>query len=151
MTLQQKVRADMVEAMKAKEEVRLRVLRSLLTLFTNELTATKRTPQDSLTDEEVLGLIRRSVKQRVEAATQFRSGKREDLAENEEAEAKVLEAYLPAMMSKEDILKMVKAKMEEMKVVDKSGMGRLMGAVMLELKGKADGKDVKEVIEQALN
>src|SRR3989339_134292 len=149
MTLQQTVRKDMVEAMKAKEEVRLRVLRSLLTLFTLELTATKRTPQDALTDEEVLGLIRRSVKQRVEAAQQFRAGKREDLAENEEAEARVLEAYLPAMMSKEAIEKVVSAKMQEMKIVDKSSMGRLMGAVMLELKGKADGKDVKEVVEQA--
>lgn len=141
----------MVEAMKAKDEVRLRVLRSLITLFTQELTATKRTPQDELTDEEVLGLIRRSVKQRTEAATQFRAGKREDLAENEETEAKVLEAYLPAMMSKEDIEKVVNAKKEEMKIVDKSGMGRLMGAVMLELKGKADGKDVKEVIEGSFN
>lgn len=150
MSLQQNIRADMVSAMKAKEEVRLRVLRSLMTLFTQELTATKRTPQDELSDEEVLGLIRRSVKQRVEAATQFRAGKREDLAENEETEAKVLEAYLPAMISKDEIEKVVHAKMAEMAVTDKSGMGKLMGAVMAELKGKADGKDVKEVIENTL-
>lgn len=150
MTLQQQVRADMVEAMKAKEEVRLRVLRGLITLFTQELTATKRTPQDALSDEEVLGLIRRSVKQRVEAAAQFKTGGREDLVQNEEAEAKILEAYLPAMLGKEEIQKVVDAKKEELKILDKSGMGRLMGAVMLELKGKADGKEVKEVIEASL-
>lgn len=151
MSLQQSMRADMMEAMKAKEEVRLRVLRSLVTLFTQELTATKRTPQDSLTDEEVLGLIRRSLKQRIDAASQFRTGKREDLAVIEDEEAKVLETYLPAMIGKDEIKKIVDAKIVEMKVTDKSGMGKLIGAVMAELKGKADGKDVKEVIENALN
>jgi len=140
----------MVEAMKNKEEVRLRVLRSLVTMFTNELTATKRTPQDELDDDEVLALVKRSVKQRTEAASQFRAGNREDLAENEDEEAKVLDVYLPEMMSKEEIEKIVKVKIEELRVEDKSGMGKLMGAVMAECKGTADGKDVKEVIESLL-
>jgi uncharacterized protein len=150
MSLQQTIREEMVSAMKAKEEVRLRVLRGLITLFTNELTATKRTPQDALTDDEVLGLIRRSLKQRHEAASQFRAGGREDLATNEEAEAVVLEKYLPVQMSKEDIEKVVIAKIAELGVTDKSGLGKLIGAVMTELKGKADGKDVKEVVEKVL-
>jgi hypothetical protein len=140
----------MRDAMKKKEEVRLRVLRSLVTMFTQELTATKRTPQDDLTDDEVLTLIKRSVKQRNEAATQFRAGNREDLAENEEIEAKILDVYLPEMMSKDAIEKIVKTKIKEMGVEDKSGMGKLMGAVMAECKGLADGKDVKEVIERLL-
>lgn len=151
MSLQEQVRADMVSAMKAKEEIRLRVLRSLLTLFTQELTATKRTPQDKLTDEEVLALVKRSVKQRREAAEQFRAGGRNDLAENEEEEAKVLVAYLPETLGREEIEKVVKNKIQELGVTDKSGMGKLMGAVMAELKGKADGKDVKEVIESLLS
>lgn len=150
MSLQQTIREDMVSAMKAKEEVRLRVLRSLITLFTNELTATKRTPQDTLSDDEVLGLIRRSLKQRHEAASQFRTGGREDLAINEDEEAKVLETYLPVLMSKEEIEKVVTAKITELGVTDKSGLGKLIGAVMSELKGKADGKDVKEVVEKVL-
>ena len=150
MSLQEKIKADMVEAMKNKEEVRLRVLRSLVTMFTNELTATKRTPQDELDDDEVLALVKRSVKQRTEAASQFRAGNREDLAENEDEEAKVLDVYLPEMMSKEEIEKIVKVKIEELRVEDKSGMGKLMGAVMAECKGTADGKDVKEVIESLL-
>jgi uncharacterized protein YqeY len=150
MSLQQTIRNEMVSAMKAKEEVRLRVLRGLITLFTNELTATKRTPQDTLSDDEVLGLIRRSLKQRREASSQFRAGGREDLALNEDEEALVLEKYLPQMLSKDEIQKVVKAKMSEIGVVDKSGLGKLVGAVMAELKGKADGKDVKEVIEGEL-
>jgi len=146
MTMQEQIRADMVASMKAKEEVRLRVLRSLITAFTNELTATKRTPHDSLEDEEVLTVIRRALKQRREAAQQYRDGSREDLATNEEEEAAVLEVYLPQMMSKEEIEAVVAKKKEEMGVTNKSDMGKLMGAVMGELKGKADGGDVKDVV-----
>lgn len=149
--LQKTIHADMVQAMKAKEELRLRVLRSLISLFTQELTATKRTPQDELSDDEVLTLIKRSVKQRREAAEQFRTGGREDLALNEEAEAEVLQVYLPAMASKEVIEKVVDDKMQEMDVQDKTGMGKLMGAVMTELKGTADGAVVKEIIEDKLS
>jgi uncharacterized protein YqeY len=151
MTMQETIRADMVAAMKAKEEIRLRVLRGLITSFTNELTATKRTPQDSLEDDEVIGLIRRALKQRKEAAAQYRDGGRSDLAENEEEEASVLEAYLPQMMSKEEIADVVAKKKEALGVTDKRDMGKLMGAVMGELKGKADGGDVKDVVAEALS
>jgi len=150
MSLQQTIREEMVAAMKAKDEVTLRVLRSLITLFTNELTATKRTPRDELSDEEVVALVRRSVKQRHEAAAQFKVGGREDLVQREEEEAAVLVKYLPQMLSEDEIQKVVQAKKEELGVTDKSGLGKLMGAVMAELKGKADGAKVKEVIEALL-
>ena len=151
MTLQDTVRADMVASMKAREEIKLSVLRGLITVFTNELTATKRTPQDKLSDDEVLGLIRRALKQRREAAEQFRTGGRPELADKEDVEAQVLEAYLPQMMSREEVEKVVKAKIEALGVTDKAGMGKLIGAVMGELKGKADGAVVKEVVESLIN
>lgn len=150
MTLQEQVRADMVAAMKAKEETRLMVLRGLLTLFVNELTATKRTPQDTLTDDEVLGLIRRALKQRKEAAEQYRAGGRSELADKEMAEGAVLESYLPRMMGRDEIEAVVKAKMSALGVSDKSGTGKLIGAVMGECKGRADGAVVKAVVEQLL-
>ncbi len=150
MSLQEQVREDMKAAMKAKETTRLTVLRGLVTSFTNELTATKRTPQDKLSDEEVLDLIRRAVKQRKDACEQFRKGKRDDLADLEEEESKMLEVYLPAQMSKEDVERVVREKKEALDVSDKSDMGKLMGAVMGELKGKADGTLVKEVVTEAL-
>jgi hypothetical protein len=150
MTLQEQVRADMIRAMKAKEPLRLSVLRGLLTLFTNELTGTKRTPQDALTDDEVLVLIKRSVKQRADAAAQFRTGGRPDLAEHEEAEGAILSAYLPAALPHDEIEKVVRAKVAALGITDKSGMGKLIGAVMGELKGAADGKDVREVVEAVL-
>lgn len=148
MSLQADIRADMVSAMKAKEELRLSVLRGLLSLFTQELTTTKRTPRDELSDDEVLALIRRSLKQRRDAASQFRAGHREDLAANEDAEAIFLEAYLPQLMFADKVAEVVKAKAAALGVTDKSGVGKLIGAVMADLKGQADGKDVKDAVEK---
>lgn len=150
MSLQTSIRADMVVAMKSRDELKLFVLRGLLTLFTQELTATKRTPQDALTDDEVLGLIKRSVKQRREAASQYEAGGRTDLADKEKAEADILEAYLPAQASTEVILAAARACKERLGIVDKTGMGKLMGAVMAELKGTADGTAVRQVVESLL-
>ena len=94
--------------MLAKDTVRLTVLRGLLTAFTNELVATKRKPQDELLDTEIIAVIRRAVKQRKDSIEQFRKGGREDLAQAEEDELKILETFLPQTMSKEDIRKKLK-------------------------------------------
>lgn len=150
MSLQEQITESMKEAMKAKEAVRLGVLRAVKTAFTNELVATNRTPQDSLTDEEALAVITRESKKRKDAIQQFTTAGREELAADEKAELAVLETYLPKMMSKEEILKVVEEKKSALGVNDKSGMGQLIGAVMGELKGKADGGDVKEVVESVL-
>lgn len=136
--------------MKAREEPRLTVLRGLLSLCTQELTATKRTPQDMLSDDEVLALIKRSVKQRKDAADQFRKGGREDLAQNEEAEALILSEYLPQMASFEEIETTTKALAEKLDITDPAKAGILVGAVIKELKGRADGAVVKEIVERIL-
>lgn len=145
------IRSQLKDAMRAKEEPRLTVLRGLLSAFTGELTATGRTPQDTLSDEEALGVIRREVKRRRDAAEQFRAGGRDELAQGEEAELAVLESFLPQMMSREEIAPVVAAKQEELGITEKKDMGRLMGAVMGELKGKADGGDVKAEVERTLS
>ena len=119
----------------------------MLTAFTNELVATSRKPQEMLTDEEVVAVIRRLAKQRKESITQFVAGAREDLAEVERAELVVLETYLPILMSREEILKVVEAKKHELGVTDKAKAGILMGTIMKDLKGKADGPLVKDVID----
>ncbi len=150
MSVQEQIRTDMVAAMKAREELRLSVLRGLLTMFMQELTATKRTPQDRLSDEEALSVIRRALKQRNDAAEQFRGGGRAELAEKEEAEAKVLATYLPAQRTREEIETLVHAKATELGITDRSGIGKLIGAVMAACKGTADGTVVKEVAEHVL-
>lgn len=147
MTLHQTIKDQIKEAMLAKDSVRLNTLRGVLSAFTNELVAKKRKPQEELTDEESIDVIRRGVKQRKDSIEQFRKGGREDLAQSEEAELKILETYLPQMMPKDTILSIAQKRKEEMGITDKSKLGMLMGAIMKELKGQADGQDVKEVVE----
>jgi uncharacterized protein YqeY len=147
MTLHESIRGELKVAMKAKEAVQLRVVRQLLTAFMNEMVSTGRTPQDMLTDEETLAVIKRAAKQRKESITQFEAAGRDELAVPEKEELAVLEAYLPQMMSMEEITPVVEAKKTELGIDDKSKMGLLVGAVMKELAGKADGGDVKMAVE----
>ena len=147
MSLHEEIKGQIKDAMMAKDAVRLTTLRGLVSAFTNELVATQRKPQDFLTDEEVLAVIKRGVKQRKDSIQQFTDGGRADLAESEQAELSILEKFLPQMMSREDIKKVVEAKKAEMGVTDKTKQGLLMKAVMADLKGKADGGDVKAEVD----
>ncbi len=147
MTLQETIKSSLKEAMMAKDSVKMTVIRGLMSAFTNELVSIGRTPQDVLSDEEVLTVIRRAVKQRKDSIDQFKTAGRDDLVESESAELALLEVYLPQMMSKEEILTIAEAKKVELGVTDKSKVGILMSALMKDLKGKADGTDVKSVVE----
>lgn len=147
MNLHQQIKDTLKEAMKNKEAARLRTIRSMLTAFTNELVATGKTPQDWLEDEQTLAVIKRLSKQRKESIVQFEANNRPELAEPEKEELIVLESYLPQMMSIDEITPIAEAKKAELGIDDKSKMGMLVGAVMKELSGKADGADVKTVIE----
>ncbi len=146
--MQEQLRSDLKEAMKAKEEPRLTVLRGLITACTNELVAKGKTPRDVLSDEDTMVVIKRLVKQRKDSIEQYTKANRPDLAEGERGELHVLEAYLPESMSKADILKVAIQKRDEMGVTDKAQMGMLMGAIMKELQGKADGADVRDVVTE---
>lgn len=132
--------------MKAKELLKVEVLRGLKAAFTNELVATKRKPTDDLPDADALNVIKREVKKRREAAEAFRTGKREELAKKEDDEATMLQAYLPPTMDREEITKIALAKKIEMGITDKKDMGKFMGALMKDLAGRADGSDVKDVV-----
>jgi uncharacterized protein YqeY len=119
----------------------------MLTAFTNEAVATGGTPQTQLNDEQVLGVIKRLAKQRKESIVQYEAANRPELAVPEKAELIELETYLPQLMSREEILPIAEAKKAELGIDDKSKMGQLMGAIIKELAGKADGGDVKVVVE----
>ncbi len=151
MSIQSQIKNQIKEAMKAKDQVKLGVVKGLVAAFTNELVSLKRMPTDELSDEEALNVIRRAVKQRKDSILQFTKGGRKDLADAEGAELSILETYLPAMMSREDVVTVAKAKMTEMNVTDKSKAGQLMGSLMKDLKGKADGDVVKSVVDEILS
>lgn len=141
------IAAELVAAMKAKESLKVDVFRGLKAAFVNELVATKRKPTDEVTDVDAVTVIRREVKKRKEAADAFRAGNRPELADKEDTERAILETYLPARMDQSTIRTAAEKKKSELGVVDKKDMGKLMGAVMKELGGKADGADVKVIIE----
>ena len=149
--IQKEVKEAMVAAMKAKDTIKVETMRGLSAAFTNELVATKRKPTDELSDEDALTVIRREVKKRKEAAEAFDKGGRAESAEKERAEQAILETYLPAMMSDDDVVKVVEAKKTELGISEKKDMGRLMGAVMKELAGKADGDVVKKAVDKVLS
>ena len=146
MSKQSDIREQMKEALLAKDALRLNVLRGLLSAFTNESVAKKRKPDEELNDEEVLNVISRQAKQRKDSIEQFEKGDRQELADAEKAELTILETYLPAQMSKEEVLEYVKKKQVELGITDKSQSIQLMGVVMKELKGRVDGNIVKDVL-----
>ena len=146
--LHTQIQEEIKEALKAKETIRLLVLRGLLSAFTNDLIAARRKPNEILSDKEALKVIQKAVKQRKDSIEQFEKGDRNDLAEKEKVELTILETYLPEIMSKEEIEKIVTAKKEEMGIVDKAKAGILIGGVMKELQGKADGTIVKEIVDK---
>ena len=147
MTLHETIKSSLKDALKAREEVRLRTIRSMIAAFTNEAVATGGTPQTILTDEQALAVIKRLAKQRKESIVQYEAANRPELALPEKAELIELETYLPQLMSQDEIRPIAEAKKAELGVEDKSKLGQLVGAVMKELAGKADGGDVKVVVE----
>ncbi len=144
--IHQQIKEDMKSALRARDQVRLMSVRSVLALATAELVSLK-SNAEFLEDDVILTLIRRGVKQRKDSIEQFVKGGREDLAKSERDELTILEGYLPALMSKEQIKKLAEDKKLALGVTDKAKIGILVGALMKELKGKADGADVKEVVE----
>src|SRR3989338_10464472 len=150
MTIQQTIREQMKNAMRAKETLRLEVLRSILAAFTNELVAQRRTPQEELEDPGCILVLKRLVKQRKDSAEQFEKGGRPELADKEKKELLIIEEFLPKAMSREDIRKIAVAKKAELGITDRAGIGKFIGAVMKECKGEADGNDVKAVVEELL-
>ena len=150
MTLHETIKSELKNAMKEKNQVKLAAVRGMLAAFTNELVAKKKKPDELLTDDEVLVVIKRAANQRKDSISQFEAGGRPELAEAEKAELAYLEVYLPKMMSRDALEPIVANKIKELNITDKSKIGQLVGALAKELKGQADGADIKAVAEKLL-
>ena len=146
MSLHVQITSSLKDAMKAKDAVRVRVIKNIKSAVINELVASNQTPQDTLDDEKVLQIIKRLAKQREEAIAQYKNADRTEQAAAEEAELNILQEYLPQTMSVAEILPVAQKKQTELGITDKSQSGRLVGAVMQELVGKAEGSDVKQAV-----
>lgn len=145
-TLHEQIKAQIIEAMRAHDAITLETLRGLTSLFSYELIS-KKSNDTFIDDDSAMTLIKRSVKQRKDSIEQFEKGGRKDLVKKEKAELAILEKFLPETMSKSDIKKIVEAKLKKEGKPDAKKLGAFIGQIMKELKGKADGADVKEVVE----
>ncbi len=145
--LHEQIKSGIKEAMIAKDETLLKALRNMVAAFMTEVMTKGRKPDEFLTDEEALTVITKLSKQRKDSIEQFKKGGREDLVQEEAAELAVLEKYLPTLMEKEEVLKFAKTKQTELGLTDVTKKGMLMAALMKDLKGKADGSVVKEVVD----
>lgn len=145
--MQEKIKGKLKQAMMDKNMERVGVLRMIVAAFTNELVYLQRTPTDTLSDEEVLKVLKRELKKRKDAIEQFNAAGRPELAEGEMSEAKIIEEFLPAQMSREEIVAKVTEKLAT-EDVDTSGKGKFIGMILKELGDSADGALVKEVVDE---
>ncbi len=145
--LHEDIKNNIKMAMLAKNLVLLETLRSMVAGFTNELVSKNRKPNEMLSDTEALAVITRLSRQRKDSMEQYKKGNRQDLVKEEEAQLIILETYLPKLMDKSEIEKIAKSKKEELGINDATKKGMLMQALMKDLKDKADGGVVKEVVD----
>ena len=147
MTLVEQVEKDLIAAMKAREELRLSVLRMMKSALKLKQTESGQ----PLADAEALAVLQTLVKQRHESADQFRKGGREDRAEKEEAEIKIVEGYLPAAATEQEVEAAVAAAIIETGAATPKDLGKVMKAAMAKLAGKSvDGKRVNEAVRAKL-
>jgi len=148
MSLTEKIASDLITAMKAKDKVVLEAIRAAKTAFT--LARTVKSGDTVLSSEEEIKIIQRLVKQRRESAAIYKEQNRPDLYEKEITEAEVLEKYLPAKMSEEELLKILEVIIARTGAKSPADMGKVMGIATKELAGKADGKEISAKVKQLL-
>jgi uncharacterized protein len=148
MSLTEKIAADLITAMKNKDKDSLEAIRAAKTAFI--LAKSEKGHDYVLTNDEELKIIQKLVKQRKESAEIYRQQNRPDLYEKEEMEAKVLEKYLPAKMSEEELGKVLQEIITRIGAKSPADMGKVMGVATKELAGKADGREISVKVKQLL-
>lgn len=150
MSLKDRLRADLTASIKARDEVRSSTLRMVLTAITNAEVAGKE--HRELTDDDVVGVLSTEAKKRREAATAFSDGGRTEMAAKETAEAAVIADYLPAQLSEQEIADLVTSAIAQAGVAGEGmkAMGKVMGMITPQVKGRADGAAVAAEVRRQL-
>jgi hypothetical protein len=142
---------DLKAAMRAKDKVRLRTLRSLRSALKNKEIDQRQGGADTvLSEQDQLAVLRKEVSQRKDSIEQYEAAGRADLVEKEQAELAVLEEYLPAPMSDDELRSRLEAIVEEVGASSMGDMGPVMGRAMSELRGRVDGSRVQEMVRDLL-
>jgi len=148
MSLQKQVMEQMKIAMKSKDKVALESLRALKSAF---LLANTSRSDVTLSEEDEIKIVQKLVKQRKDSATIFNEQNRNDLAEPELAQAKILEQFLPAQMNEEELKNAISAIVKQTGATSMKDMGKVMGIASKQLAGKADGKAISMVVKGLLS
>ncbi len=148
MNLESRIQQDMKAALKAGDRVTLETLRGLLAQIKDE--RIKKRPAE-LSEEDILSVVQRAVKRRKESIELYRQGNRSDLVEKEQKEMEILQKYLPQQLSRDEIIEIVNQVIEQVGATSLKDMGKVMGAVMKHVKGRADGKEIQQMVRERLS
>ncbi len=146
MSIQDQLTSDMKLAMKARDKSKLSVIRMVLSSI-KYAELEKKAP---LTDDQILDVLAREMKQRKDSLAEFIKGNREDLATKVEAEIEIIEEYLPEQLNEEEVRKIITAAIADLGASSKADMGKVMGLVMPAVKGRADGKIINRIVQELL-
>ena len=150
MSLKDRISEDIKAAMKAKDKVRLETVRSIKKVILEKETTVRPSGQDELTEEQELEVLTQLAKQRKDAVEQYQKAGREDLAAQESAELAIIEEYLPAQLTNEEIEAVIDGLIAQTGASSAKEMGKVMGPAMKQLKGKADGAKVQALVKAKL-
>lgn len=142
-----KIQENLKQAQLARDEIKVSTLRLLL----SEIKNAEISKGSQLLEDELISIVGREVKKRKEAALGFRSGNREEQAQKEETELKILESYLPAQLSNEQLTKIIEEAITEVGANNLADMGKVIGMVMSKVKGQADGGTVSGLVKEKLS
>jgi uncharacterized protein YqeY len=146
MTLKEQLRLDMADAMRTGDKV----MRDTLRLLLAAIKQTEVDEQRTLSDEDVQAVMSKQAKLRRESIADYERAGRDDIADREKAELQIIESYLPQMMSREEIVERATETIEQVDASGPEDTGRVMGRLMPQVKGKADGRLVNEVVRDLL-
>ena len=145
--LKEQIEQNVIEAMKAKDETTLSVLRMLKSAIHNSEIQKK----SELVDEDVLGVIQSQIKSRQDSVTLYEQGGRQELADKEKTEIEILKKYLPEQMGESELRNIVTKAISDTGAASIQDMGKVMGAIMPQVKGKADGSLVSKIVKEELS
>ncbi len=150
-TLAEQLTTDLKDAMRAKDPVRLRTIRSLRAALKEKEIEMRQGGVATLTEEDSLAVVQKQAKQRRDAIAQYEAAGREDLAQKEREELAVIESYLPKQLSDDEIRTVVDGIIAATGAASMSDMGKVMGPAMQQLRGRADGRRVQEIVRARLS
>jgi uncharacterized protein len=150
MSLKEQIGEDIKTAMKAKDKLRLQTVRGIKKAILDKEVELRPQGQDSLTPEQEIELLSQQAKQRRDSIEQFTNAGRDDLAEQESQELAIIETYLPEQLSDEEVARVIDELIAASGATTMKDLGKVMGPAMKQLKGKADGKKIQELVKSKL-